>query len=731
MPFMPTPFRMSLMAAAVMAASHPALAQQETLQEMMIIGDPVSASALPGSAHVVTDEDLDEMKYTDVHKATRQVPGVYMREEDGYGLRPNIGIRGSGSGRSGKVTLMEDGVLMAPAPYSGPAAYYFPSFGRINGIEVLKGPDLLRYGPATVGGAINLRSTPIPDEARGHVTTEIAEDQGKRIHAWYGASSEQVGFLIETHQHETDGYKDIRQSSRETGFDKQDYVAKLRLNSPLDADVYQQLDLKVDYSEESSDETYLGLTDADFRDDPNQRYFASERDNMDTQRTGLMARYLVEPRDDLALTTTAYRNEFKRNWYKVAGLGGLIDSANKGDTTAQAQLRGEEDLTGIDIKNNAREYVSQGVEFKTDWDTALAGREHAITLGMRYHEDEVDRLQPVDTYDQVIHNGMPSLDFQSTTSGAGISGGNNGIEKAEAWSGYLADRIAVTDRLTVTALLRYEDIETSRVQYDQEARTTVADRQSNDTREWLPGVGATYQLNNDLSLLAGVHRGMAPASAGGTDVDPELSTNYELGARLKRGPGHYELIGFYSDYENTVQNCSVATPCAGGQESGSVSQGESRIQGLEALAGYEFPLANGISVPLQATWTYTDAEVTKDSDTGNVLKGDNLVHLPEHVFNLRAGLRSGDQWDLFANLSYVDGMCIDNTCERSGTDNTFRKTDSLTVVDLSGSYRVAAGARVFAKVDNVFDRQEIVARTPDGARPNLPRTAAVGFSVDF
>ncbi|MEH6561454.1 MAG: TonB-dependent receptor plug domain-containing protein, partial [Marinobacter sp.] len=205
-----------LLALAIAATAIPVHAQERTLDELVIIGDEVSASALPGSAHVVTSDDLENMKYTDIQRAAREVPGVYIREEDGYGLRPNIGIRGSGSGRSSKVTLMEDGVLLAPAPYSGPSAYYFPSFGRMSGIEVLKGPDLLRYGPATVGGTINLRSTPIPSKAQGHVTAEIAEDNGKRIHAWYGASSEQVGWLIETHQQETDGYKDIRQSDRET-----------------------------------------------------------------------------------------------------------------------------------------------------------------------------------------------------------------------------------------------------------------------------------------------------------------------------------------------------------------------------------------------------------------------------------------------------------------------------------------------------------------------------------
>lgn len=727
---MPTPFSRNLLALAVISASVPAMAQEQSLDELVIIGDEASASSLPGSAHVVSDEELDTMKYTDVHQVVREVPGVYFQEEDGYGLRPNIGIRGSGSGRSSKVTLMEDGVLMAPAPYAAPAAYYFPSFGRMGGVEVLKGPDLLRYGPQTVGGAINFRSTPIPQQASGNVTTEIAEDSSKRIHAWYGANREQVGFVVETHQQETDGFKDIRDSDRETGFDKQDFVAKLRLNSPLSADVYHQLDLKVDYSEELSNETYLGLTDEDFDADPNQRYFASERDNMDTKRNGYMARHLVELNKDLTLTTTAYRNEFQRNWYKAAGLGGLIDDANGGDVTAQAQLRGEADLE-FDIKNNNREYVSQGLDFKADWNTELAGMSHALTFGTRFHDDEVDRFQPVDTYEQVVSNGRPTLEFQSSTLTTGIGSGNNRVEEAEAWSSFIADRIDVNDRLTVTTLLRYEDIETKQTRYADQARTTVDGERNNDTAEWLPGVGATYDLDGGVTLLGGVHRGMAPASPSSVDnVEPEISVNYELGARFSRGATRAELIGFYSDYSNTVENCSVATPCSNDATTGSFSQGESRVQGIEALIGHEFALANGVSVPVEANWTFTDGEITETADDGNVLNGDNLTYLPEHVANVRAGLRQGDQWDVYANVGFVDSMCIDNTCERGG-DNTFSETESLTVVDLSGSYALTSNARMFAKVANVFDDQKIVARSPDGARPNLPRTGYVGVSVDF
>jgi Fe(3+) dicitrate transport protein len=64
-------------------------------------------------------------------------------------------------------------------------------------------------------------------------------------------------------------------------------------------------------------------------------------------------------------------------------------------------------------------------------------------------------------------------------------------------------------------------------------------------------------------------------------------------------------------------------------------------------------------------------------------------------------------------------------------DNTFRQTDDLLVFDLSASYPINGSARVYGKVDNVFDEREIVSRKPDGARGNKPRTLYVGIKIDF
>ncbi|WP_234836200.1 TonB-dependent receptor plug domain-containing protein [Sinorhizobium meliloti] len=113
---------------------------------------------------------MERFSYSDPNRVLRQIPGVYLQEEEGFGLRPNIGIRGSGTDRNARITVMEDGILIAPAPYAAPAAYYFPKMARMSGVEVAKGPAAIKYGPMTVGGAINLFSTPIPDSDIGTLT---------------------------------------------------------------------------------------------------------------------------------------------------------------------------------------------------------------------------------------------------------------------------------------------------------------------------------------------------------------------------------------------------------------------------------------------------------------------------------------------------------------------------------------------------------------------------------
>ncbi len=150
-----------------------------------------------------------------------------------------------------------------------------------------------------------------------------------------------------------------------------------------------------------------------------------------------------------------------------------------------------------------------------------------------------------------------------------------------------------------------------------------------------------------------MHEGFSPTSAGDqTNVDPEQSTNYEAGVRFQGELLQASAIGFYSDYETKVTNCSLAFPC-GSLTSGSESEGESRIKGLELSLTSTLYQADRFSVPLTLNYTWTDAEITDASGSSNQ-NGDNLPFVPEHVASAQLGLELASGWNTYLNASYID-----------------------------------------------------------------------------
>lgn len=702
-----------ILSAAIMAlSSSAALASSHALEEITIVGSKVDARQLAGTGSVIDAQQIRIEAASDINQLLKTVPGVYVLEEDGYGLRPNIGIRGATSERSGKVTLMEDGVMIAPAPYSNPSAYYFPTTLRMHSVEVLKGAPLLRYGPHTTGGVINMVSTPIPDENSGNINFAYGENAEMDLLANYGGHVGKFGFLIETAQRQSDGFKDIDRSSQDTGFDIEDYLVKLGWEGER-----QSVLFKAQYSEETSAETYLGLTDADFDDDSVRRYGLSDPDQMNNDHEGYNLTYNLSLNDNVLMSATGYYNKFSRDWFKLSGGGSLVSAANSGDAFAQGVLDGIEDFEDLEYKHNSRSYESKGIELNFD---VVAGN-HQLALGGRVHQDEMDRLQPSEIYDQ-IDGELAFSRLKSPT------GSNNREEQADALTFWAVDSWQVSDALNVNLALRYEDVESERKEYDDAERTELRSTRENSTDEWLPGASFTYDLGQNWLVLAGVHKGFSPLGGGAKENEqPETSVNYEAGVRYG-GAWFVEAVGFFSAFDNKTENCSNASPCSNGDISGSFNTGEAEIYGLEFQVGTSLAMGD-FTVPVDVMYTYTKAEVSKDNVGEGFENGDQLAAVPENTFSLRVGLESNSGWNNYAVVKYIDEMCVDIGCNSGGS--TFDKTDDVLVIDYISHYAYNDSTSFFLRVQNVFDDESIVSRQPDGARPNKPRTASVGVAYSF
>jgi Fe(3+) dicitrate transport protein len=682
------------------------------IDRIRIVGSREDARRLSGTGAVIDSEQMQIEARTDINQLLKTVPGVYIREEDGEGLRPNIGIRAAAGGRSSKVTLLEDGVLIAPAPYSNPAAYYFPEAFQMQAVEVIKGAPLLRYGPQTTGGVINLVTTPIPAENSGRVLTTLGENSEHNTHAWYGGTQGNFGFLVDAVYRNSNGFKDIDRSNRDAGFDIQSYLVKLGWSSGG-----HSLLAKAQYSEQTSNETYAGLTDDDFARDPNRRYGLSEIDQMDNDHQGFSLNWDFNLTDRVSLNALAYYNEFARDWFK-GSFGSLVDAANAGDPDALAVLHGEQDIEGLDYKHNNREYESYGIEFGAN---AVVGN-HRLQVGARDHSDRMDRFQPVEIYDQI--NG--SLVFRDTVA---PTGGNNRLEGADAVAFWAVDEWRIAPDFKLDLALRYEDAETFRRQFGTPDRSDEPSRRSSTASEWLPGASFTWDMNDRFQLLGGVHRGFAPLSGGATENDePETSVNYEFGFRYRQADTFLELVGFRSDFQNQAEVCSVATPCSNGATSGNFVTGEAIVQGVEFQFAREW-YTDSLHIPLSFNYTWTQAEISENNPVTGVSDGDELADIPENLFSLRLGLEHTSGWDNHFVAKYMAETCVQVGCNRA--DEPFDRTESLFVVDWISRYALTEAMTLFVKVDNLFDEQVIVSRLPDGARPNKPRTGSVGLDYRF
>ena len=89
-----------LAAAIAVVSSAAAQANTPVIEEMTIVGSREDARALAGSGSVIDSSQIDIEAATDINQLLKTVPGMYILEEDGYGLRPNIGIRGATSERA-------------------------------------------------------------------------------------------------------------------------------------------------------------------------------------------------------------------------------------------------------------------------------------------------------------------------------------------------------------------------------------------------------------------------------------------------------------------------------------------------------------------------------------------------------------------------------------------------------------------------------------------------------
>ncbi len=654
------------------------------LPRIDIVGQEENArSKIPGTVDVINQRQLEIQQPLSLQDALKTVPGVNIRgDEGGLGSIPNIGIRGLNPSRSQKVLLLEDGAPIHPTLFISSASYYSPPVDRMSGIEVLKGASGLQYGPSNIGGVINyLTKTP----EQGFKLSGKAGNYGYRLaQIEAGGKSNSNGAIagINIIKSESDGYQS-------NGYKMYDILFKGGIAINQD----QWLSLKYTHYDNNINTSYVGLRPTQYAGKyssnvaPND-YFVTQRNAVDLNHS-----WDISP--DAKLNTLIYWSKLDRDYWR---------QSIKTRTADQTIFNSCNGLNNCMFGRN-REFQMLGVDSRLNQSFEAMGINNEFELGLRLHtESQINQMVGATSFAQ---------------SGKEIGREEN---KANSMAMYFQNRFLLSQNFAIIPGLRLESY--------QQTRNNIITNTSGSSKnlESVPQIGATWQIIPEAQLYSSVYKGFAPAqlataiSDKGIDqqLDPERSTNFELGLRGKNGEFSYDAAVFSMNFSNQIVNQSLASGIT------KANGGKSLHQGMELALGYTL----GLGWSVNGNLTYIPvAKYMGNSSLG--ADGKRIPYTSDLVSNLGINYQKNG-FNTLASLNYVSAQFADsaNTVAQNAI-GTLGEIPAITTVNWSANYEINKAWKVFGVVNNIFNRRYISSRSPDGIFAGAPLNFQAGMSYQF
>lgn len=666
-------------------------AKQEPIDVQVIGSGDDALQKLPGSGAVVGAQAVAKALPQSAGELARRVPGVRVREEEGSGLRLNIGVRGLDPTRSRRVLLLEDGVPIAINPYGEPDAYYATPVERVRAIEVVKGSGSILFGPQSVGGVVNFLTIFAPNEATLTAEAQLGERWYRKGLVRYGDTVGDVRFVAQAMYKGSDGVRDM-------GFSAVDAFGKVSFPTGLRGEAT----VKVSVYNETSNSTYVGLTQPMFAADPRQRTLAPD-DRFDVRRYDVSITHEQIFSANTKLRTLAFGFITDRVWRRQS-----FDRFDDG--VDYARIVGDKAQPGAAIffRNTSairdRKYDVVGIEPTLQHRFETVGVRHTLTVGARFLTEGARRREYV-TQTVTSDSGDLRTDEQNRT---------------HAIAAYAQDRIGFTDWLLVTPGVRLEHADlgrkTGRVLVNDVPTDTDIEGRSSVTSV-LPGLGIVLGTPK-LHGFAGIFQGYAPPRVSaaitpeGKDAQlgAERSTNYEVGVRASPWKwAKLESTLFMMNFENQLVSGSLAS----GLESELVNGGATRSLGVEAATTLQIGKAAKLPIGLDLTGQYTYVRATF---VGGLYPDHLLPYAPEH--SAAVVLDADHPIGLGAQVAWTfTGDQFTDEVSSVEPDVTGRVglIPAYHALDVNLRYRHArSGLSAGLSIKNLLDDVVIVSRRPDG-----------------
>jgi Fe(3+) dicitrate transport protein len=677
---------------------------------------------IPGSADLINFQRIRAISPLSGNEVIRSISGIHVVDEEGLGLRANIGIRGLDPDRSRTVLMLEDGIPIALAPYGEPEMYYTPSIDRMVGIEILKGSGSILFGPQTFGGVINYLTANPP--AVPTATAHIRGGDGGLFTGklGYGTTFGNTGFQVTY----------VRKHGENVGlidYGIHDFNTKFRMA----LDENSILGFKFGFYDEQSNSTYVGLTQTMYDTGNFDFTQLSPNDNLGIRRYSASVTHDHYFSETIRLKTTAFGYTTTRNWARQdfdyrQERGHLYDRI-VGDSSTPFGAIYFRNSTG----NRDRQFEVVGVEPRLSVNFEAGSFKNELDLGFRYLYERA--------FEQFV-SGTPARPASGTLR-------DDEVRTGKAFSTFVQNRIYVSDAFTITPGIRFENFDYSREIFRRGGSESLINS-SSSISEIIPGIGFNYKITETSSVFAGLHRGFGPpqtkdaitGSGVAEDLEAERSWNYEIGTRMFLDVAvALDFAIFYMDFENQIIPVSESSGGLGNGLSGLVNGGETRHVGVESTIdvnlGMLFDLKTGVQFRTSAT--IANSEFSNDrfvNVSGNPVNivGNALPYAPELMINSKLDVLLPIGLDFGLELVHVAEQYTDLLNSVAGSNNgRTGLIPSYTVINAMIGYTIPGyeSASLNLSVKNLTDERYIASRRPQGIRPGLSRFISAGFDVQF
>lgn len=628
---------------------------------------------------IVTAKEIEEKNYKTVDEILADIPSVNIVKQ---GKDSIIDLRGQGDKAKQNVQILVDGVQMNSLDTSMTATPINTiSPDSIERIEVLPGEGSVLYGSGTSGGIVNI----ITKKGTGRKAT-VGFDHGQygsnKTNVAVGESFGNFDVNLAYTKNNAKGYRDYDKS------DSDYFQGDIRYR------ISDTQDIGFKYSRYEADETYPSM-------------LTKEQVNEDRKQTGMNSGEYSKTKTDKDEYVLTYNNKLAAN----------LDF----NMTAFYQ-KTEMDIT-------SKTYVSPPSLFRMEQDSTFEDKKWGVKPKLRYSYGEGSSLiVGADYINNKAYRYAKTFTYMGRES---TSVTTNDLEK-ETISGYVMNNY-VWGNFEFAQGIRYE-----RANYDIARGTTRTSGNndkpistSSDEDNFAYELSANYLYSDTGKTYIRYERGFSsppPAlltnkdKATGeyylNDLKSEKYDNFEIGVSDYIGFTSFNASVFY-----TVTKDEITQDMASGMPPAWINNYN---LGKTERIGFELKAEQYLGkLTLSQSYAYINAKI-KDGEVKDVdVSGNRVANVPRNKFNIGANYRFTDNFNLGAEVVYVDDVYLNN-------QNLGGKTNSHTVANVRANYNFNFGLSLYAGINNLFNEKyyedvDYSASTGYTYDPAAERNYYVGF----